>query len=77
MKDLIRKIIKETVENGEVICDECGWSWDMSEGGDDMYICHKCGHDNTPKSQSNLSLVINTKKGRINLPLIIVLFSQP
>jgi len=62
MKDLIRKIIKETVENGEVICDDCGWSWDMSEGGDDMYICHKCGHDNTPKSQSNLDRLMDQFK---------------
>jgi hypothetical protein len=62
MKDLIRKIIKETVENGKVICDECGWSWDMSEGGDDMYICHKCGHDNTPKSQSNLDRLMDQFK---------------
>lgn len=62
MKDLIRKIIKETVENGEVICDECGWSWDISKGGDDMYICHKCGHDNTPKSQSNLDRLMDQFK---------------
>ena len=62
MKDLIRKIIKETVENGKVICDECGWSWDISKGGDDMYICHKCGHDNTPKSQSNLDRLMDQFK---------------
>ncbi len=24
----------------------CGWSWDLKDGGDDPYICHKCGHDN-------------------------------
>lgn len=40
-----KKII-ETVTNKEVICDNCGWSWDLSEGGDDPYICHKCGYDN-------------------------------
>ena len=62
MKDLIRRVIKETVENGKVICDECGWSWDISKGGNDMYICHKCGHDNTPKSQSNLDRLMNQFK---------------
>ena len=62
MKDLIRKIIKETVRDGKVICDECGWSWDISKGGDDMYICHKCGHDNTPKSQSNLDRLMDQFK---------------
>ena len=33
-------------KNKKVTCDKCGWSWDLSEGGDDPYICHKCGHDN-------------------------------
>jgi hypothetical protein len=39
--------IYETVTDGKVTCDECGWSWDLSEGGDDPYVCHKCGHDNS------------------------------
>jgi hypothetical protein len=36
----------ESVENNKVTCDECGWSWDLSDGGDDPYTCHKCGHEN-------------------------------
>ena len=43
-----KKLI-ETVTNKEVICDKCGWSWDLSDGGDDPYICHKCGNDNEKK----------------------------
>lgn len=39
----------ETVTDTEVICDECGWSWELSDGGDDPYICHKCGHNNEEK----------------------------
>jgi hypothetical protein len=31
----------------EIKC-SCGWSWDLAEGGQDPYICHKCGADNTP-----------------------------
>jgi hypothetical protein len=62
MKDLIKKVIKESVENGKVICDGCGWSWDIADGGDDTYICHKCGHDNTPKSQSNLDRLMDQFK---------------
>ena len=54
MRDLIRRIIGETVTNKEVICDKCGWSWDIVDGGDDLYICHECNHDNEPKSQSKL-----------------------
>jgi len=42
----LKKII-EVVSNGEVICDSCGWSWELSDGGDDPYLCHKCGYDNS------------------------------
>jgi hypothetical protein len=30
----------------KVTCKECGWEWSLSEGGDDPYVCHECGHDN-------------------------------
>ena len=40
------KKIMEIVTNEEIICNECGWSWELSEGGDDPYICHKCGNNN-------------------------------
>jgi len=53
MKELIRRIIRETVKDGKVICDECGWSWDIADGGDDLYVCHKCGHDNEPEDKKN------------------------
>jgi tRNA(Ile2) C34 agmatinyltransferase TiaS len=42
----LNKII-EAVVDGDVICDNCGWSWELSDGGDDPYMCHKCGHDNS------------------------------
>jgi tRNA(Ile2) C34 agmatinyltransferase TiaS len=42
-------ILKELVTATEVICDNCGWKWRISDGGDDLYMCHKCNHDNTPK----------------------------
>jgi hypothetical protein len=41
--------IYEIVTNDKVICDECGWSWDLADGGNDPYICHKCGNDNEEK----------------------------
>jgi hypothetical protein len=33
--------------NQSVECEECGWEWDLEDGGKDPYLCHKCGHDNT------------------------------
>ena len=44
LKESIRKILKEVSES--VTC-ECGWSWKISEGGDDPYVCHKCWKDNS------------------------------
>jgi ribosomal protein S27AE len=41
------KRILEFVKNKEVICDKCGWSWELADGGDDPYLCHKCGHENS------------------------------
>ena len=48
--DLNEAIVGEKIE-----CDNCGWSWNIVDGGDDLFICHKCGHDNTP---------INEKKNK-------------
>jgi len=42
-------ILKELVTNMEIICDNCGWRWKIKDGGDDLYICHKCNHDNNPE----------------------------
>jgi hypothetical protein len=44
----IQDVVTEIVTDTEVICDGCGWEWDISDGGDDLYMCHKCGHDNNP-----------------------------
>jgi len=48
--------IQETVTATQVICDNCGWEWDKADGGKDLYICHKCGHDNTPKKEDPFGL---------------------
>ena len=42
---LNEKIVGEKIE-----CDNCGWSWNIVDGGDDLYICHKCDHDNEPEN---------------------------
>ena len=44
--------IKEAVVGDKIECDNCGWSWDIKDGGDDLYMCHKCGHDNEPINES-------------------------
>jgi hypothetical protein len=42
-------MMAEIVTATDIICDNCGWEWAIKDGGDDLYICHKCGHDNNPK----------------------------
>jgi hypothetical protein len=42
--------VKELITATDIICDKCGWEWAIKDGGNDLYICHKCWHDNTPKS---------------------------
>ena len=44
------ELLNELVTDTEIICDNCGWKWKIIDGGDDLYICHKCGHDNTPNN---------------------------
>jgi len=46
LKDIITRVLREEITKNKVICDNCDWSWKLSEGGHDPYICHKCGHDN-------------------------------
>ena len=41
--------LEEAIVGDKIECDNCDWSWDISSGGDDLYTCHKCWHDNTPK----------------------------
>jgi cytidyltransferase-like protein len=38
--------LNEAIVGDKIECDNCGWSWDIEDGGDDLFICHKCGHDN-------------------------------
>ena len=41
--------LTEGMLGDRIECDNCDWSWPIKDGGDDLYICHKCGHDNSPK----------------------------
>jgi hypothetical protein len=37
----------------KIVCQNCGWSWNVKDGGDDLYMCHKCFTDNTGYYVSN------------------------
>jgi hypothetical protein len=47
MNYLDRVITREEMSiNIEIVCEHCGWEWDYKDGGNDPYVCHKCGYDN-------------------------------
>ena len=47
--------LNEAIVGDKIECDNCDWSWDIISGGNDLFVCHKCGHDNEP---------INEKKNK-------------
>ena len=48
------KVCKGLMEGDEdtIKCKDCGWEWELEDGGKDPYTCHKCGCDNTPMDES-------------------------
>jgi hypothetical protein len=47
-----RELMNEAIVGDKIECDNCDWSWNIADGGDDLYLCHKCGHNNTPTPSS-------------------------
>ena len=44
-----------------IVCQNCGWSWKVKDGGNDLYVCHKCGYDNTN------DYLFNSKKNKCKI----------
>ncbi len=42
------EFLNERVSVNTVNCNNCDWSWNLQDGGEDLYVCHECGHDNDP-----------------------------
>jgi hypothetical protein len=38
---------KVIVNPTEIECHKCHWKWKVKDGGDDLFICHKCYTDNS------------------------------
>ena len=53
MKLTLAQLIGEIITDTKIICDNCGWSWNKEDGGDDLYMCHKCDHNNMPQALEN------------------------
>ena len=46
--------LNEAIVGDKIECDGCSWSWKIADGGDDLFMCHKCGHDNTPITEKKV-----------------------
>ena len=40
------KLLELLNEDKTITCENCGWKWELEDGGKDPYICYKCEHDN-------------------------------
>jgi len=73
-----RKSEKYMEKGGEIIinpteieCHKCHWHWKVKDGGDDLFICHKCYYDNSKfykfeglQGQKILDTISYSKGGR-------------
>lgn len=55
--------VNESIKDNKIICKKCGWKWNLKDGGNDPYVCHKCGHNNNPKSLNEKCWKGYTQKG--------------
>jgi len=62
----VKKVNKKIVGDN-VVCDKCGWSWKITDGGNDVYKCHKCNNNNQPKVNEGL-LTEGGAYGHMNHP---------
>jgi hypothetical protein len=46
--------LTELITVTDIICNNCGWKWSKEDGGNDLYLCHKCGYDNIPDTLNEL-----------------------
>ena len=60
-KEKTKRLQKEGFDK-KITC-QCGWSWELSDGGKEPYLCHKCGHDNSKKELTEKCWPGYTQKG--------------
>jgi hypothetical protein len=60
-KEKTKRLQKEGYD--KTITCKCGWSWELSDGGKEPYLCHKCGHDNSKKELTEKCWPGYTQKG--------------
>lgn len=76
MKPIIKSLLREALDK-TITCTKCGWHWKESESDKkDLYICHKCGHDNTPKKESLNERLLSKKEKDLKVMAAFVNFTK-
>ena len=67
--DVIYKIESAMPRSGDRIqCDKCPHSWPVETGGKDLYVCHKCRHNNNPELKESKMLTEGGAAGHMAHP---------
>jgi DNA-directed RNA polymerase subunit RPC12/RpoP len=53
----------------QITCDECGWSWNLEDGGDDPYLCNKCGREVPENSQQGGVVAAGFSRTKFGFPV--------
>ena len=60
-------ILNESIVGEKIKCDKCSWSWNIVDGGDDLFTCHKCMNINEGKKKDPFGLnAYAMELGRLN-----------
>ncbi len=67
LKESIRRVLreellKESNKNKKITCDNCGWSWKLSERGNDPYVCYGCVNNNSINESTYLRRRLSNEK---------------
>jgi hypothetical protein len=54
-----------------VKCENCGWEWNLKDGGSSPYHCNKCGSDNIPQNMSKQHFATDSEKHIVLGPAMI------
>ena len=62
----LKDILQESIVGDKIQCDNCNWNWKIADGGDDLYMCHKCDAHRATRSRcpKTRQKVCMTCKGR-------------
>lgn len=57
----------EQNKKNTIDCDKCPWSWDEADTEPhDMYVCHKCGNDNSEKYTKTKNRIKESIRLKVN-----------